>query len=80
MNIVIVASKTCRHHPILQRQIQDLGLSCTIQYIEEHPELIGKYGIRSSPNIVVDDELIFQGKPGKSLPSSSELKECFGIQ
>lgn len=72
MDVKIVATKTCSHCPNLERELKDLGIDYEVLRVEDHPEVAEKYGIRHSPNLVVDDEVVF-----RSQPSEQELKEFF---
>jgi glutaredoxin len=79
MNIVIIATRTCSHRPILERELQAMGLSFTVEYVEDHPELAQKFAIQNSPNLVLDDKIVFRGAPEKKLPTREELKELLGL-
>jgi hypothetical protein len=35
--------------------LHDLGIEYQLAYAEDEPELVQKYGIRHSPNLIVDD-------------------------
>ncbi|WP_303908075.1 thioredoxin family protein [Thiohalomonas denitrificans] len=72
MNVKVIATNLCSHRPNLEHELQDLGIDYELVIAEEHPEVIEKYGIRHSPNLVVDDEVVFRGQP-----SEHELREFF---
>lgn len=63
MNITIAATKTCNHRPLLEQQLQDAGLPYKLQYFDEHPEIIEKFKIKTSPLLIVDGELVSVGMP-----------------
>jgi len=63
MNITIAATKTCNHRPLLEQQLQDAGLDYTVKYFDEHPEVIEKFKVKTSPLLIVDDELVSVGMP-----------------
>ncbi len=70
MDIFIIATKSCSHCKNLQKELSDLGVECEIYTAEEHPELVDKYQIRHSPNLIVDEEVVFRRQP-----TEAELKE-----
>lgn len=65
MKIIIAATKTCNHRPILEEQLKDAGLPYEVMYFEDHPELIETYHLKTSPLLIVDDEVISVGLPGE---------------
>lgn len=68
MSVKIIATKTCSHCPNLERELCDLGIPYEVVYVEEHPEVIGRYGIRHSPNLVIDEQVVFRGQPSEGEP------------
>lgn len=72
--IVIVASKTCSHYPLLEQELRKLGVACEVRFVEENPDLIEEYGLDQSPNLVVGDMVVFRGQASHPLPSPSELE------
>lgn len=75
MNVKIIATRSCTHRPNLERELQDLGVKYDIVYVEENQDVITKYAIRHSPNLVIDDEVVCRGQP-----SEMELKELFSTR
>jgi glutaredoxin len=71
MNVMIIATKDCSHCVNLARELDDLGVVHRLVYAEDEPELVQKYGIRHSPNLIVDDEVKFRRQP-----TVHELREC----
>jgi len=65
MKILIAATKTCNHRPILEEQLQDADLPYEVMYFEDHPELIEKYHLKTSPLFIVDDKVVSVGLPGE---------------
>ena len=63
MNVKIVATKSCSHSAGLQHELRDIGISFELLYVEEHPDFAQAHGIRHSPNLLVNDEVIFRGQP-----------------
>ena len=72
MNVIIAATKACRHCPMIKEELTKLGLDCSVQYFEDHPELLKRFNIKHSPLIIVDDEVVFNG-----MPTMSELEKYF---
>ena len=79
MNVQIITTKTCCHYQTLEQELKGLGVSYTVKYAEDHPELVEKYKIHSTPNLVVDDQVVFRGTEGGRLPKISDLKEYLKI-
>jgi glutaredoxin len=71
MNIMIIATKDCSHRSNLAKELHDLGVEYRLVYAEDEPELVQKYGIRHSPNLIVDDVVKFRRQP-----TEQELREC----
>lgn len=75
MNVKIIATKDCSHRPTMERELRDLGVEYDVVYVEEDPEIMTKFAIRHSPNLIIDDEVVCRG-----LPSEGELKILFSNQ
>jgi glutaredoxin len=65
MKITILATKSCKHRPILEEQLQDSGLQYVTNYFEDHPELVERYQLKRSPVLLVNDEVVSVGMPGQ---------------
>ncbi|MGM0504147.1 MAG: thioredoxin family protein [Bacteroidota bacterium] len=63
MEIIIVATKTCNHRPLLEEELKDVGLEYNVLFYEDHPEIIEKYNIKTSPILICDGELVSEGMP-----------------
>ena len=74
MNVKIIATKTCSHRANLEHELRQLGVEYELIYVEDAPEIVAKYEIRHSPNLVIDDEVVF-----RSQPKEQELKALFGM-
>ena len=70
MDIMIIATKGCSHCKNLKKELDDLGLSYEVKYAEECPELVEKYQIRHSPNLIVNGTVAFRRQP-----TEGELKD-----
>ena len=71
MDVMIIATRDCNHYANLAKELNDLGVDYLLVYAEDEPELVKKYGIRHSPNLIVDDEVKFRRQP-----TEHELREC----
>lgn len=74
MNVKIIATKSCSHRPNLEHELQQLGVGYELVFVEDAPDIVAKYNIRHSPNLVVDNEVVFRNQP-----TEQELKALFGL-
>ncbi len=74
MKIIIAATKACQHRPILEEQLQDAGLPYEVMFFEDHPEMIEKYHLKTSPLFIVDDIVVSAGMPEHSIIIELENK------
>jgi glutaredoxin len=72
MDVKIIASRSCKHCQNIEHEFRDLRIAYEVLYVEEHPEVVARHGIRHSPNIMVDDEVVFRHQP-----SEGELRAFF---
>ena len=72
MNVRIIATRDCSHYHNLERELKDLGVVYEVLFVEDHPEIAQRYSIRHSPNLVVDDEVVFRRQP-----TDGELRALF---
>ena len=72
MDIFIIATQGCNHCTNLKHELSDLGVNCEVKFTEENPDLVEKYQIRHSPNLIVNGEVAFRRQP-----TEAELKELF---
>ncbi len=70
MDVIIVATHQCSHYPNLSKELEALNVPHRVVFVEDDPELAQRMGIRHSPNLVIDGEVVFRGQP-----SESELRE-----
>jgi glutaredoxin len=66
VNVKIIATHSCSHRPNLERELNELGIPYELVFVEERPELAQRLGLRHSPNLVVDDEVVFRGQPSEA--------------
>ena len=63
MDVMIIATKACTHRPDLEKELECLHIPYHVNFIEDHPDLVEKFSIRHSPNLIVDDEVVFRTQP-----------------
>jgi len=49
-----------------------LAVLYEVLFVEDHPEIVERYSIRHSPNLVVNDEVVFRRQP-----TEDELRALF---
>ena len=72
MNVSIIATRGCTHCANLERELKDLAIVYEVLFVEDHPEIVQRYSIRHSPNLVVDDDVVFRRQP-----TEGELRALF---
>jgi len=72
MNVMIIATKGCSHCQNFSRELDDIGIEHEVKYAEDIPKICQSLNIRHSPNLVVDDFVIFRKQP-----TEIELREFF---
>jgi len=69
MKIQIIKAMGCPScaevRKLIERIVKEENLKCTIEEIDilDHPELVQKYKIMTSPAIIIDGKLVLSGKP-----------------
>jgi glutaredoxin len=74
MKVLILATKGCSHCKNFSRELDDINIEHQVLYCDDEPELVDKYCIRHSPNLIVDDEVVFRRQP-----TERELKQFFNL-
>lgn len=72
MNVLIIGTKGCSQCKNLSRELDDIGIMHNIIYCDDEPELVQKYGIWHSPNVIVNGDVVFRRQP-----SEGELRNFF---
>ena len=75
MNVKIACTKTCSHRPNLEAELRALGIPYQLVFIEDEPNLVQDLGLRTSPNLLVDDVVVFRRQP-----TEDELRSLFNLQ
>ena len=66
MKVELAVTRSCHHCRILEAELKKMGIPYTVCYVEEDEALRKKHNIGGSPNVLVDDELVFRGMPALS--------------
>ena len=72
MEVQIIATHECRHRLDLERELLELGIPFALVFAEDDEDLVHRYQIRHSPNLVVDGVVVFRG-----LPTEGQLRDLF---
>ena len=72
MEVQIIATHECRHRLDLERELLELGIPFALVFAEDDEDLVRRYQIRHSPNLVVDGVVVFRG-----LPTEGQLRDLF---
>jgi rhodanese-related sulfurtransferase len=73
MEILIAATKTCPHRPLLEKVLQEAWLPYKVNYFEDHPEIFEKHQLKHSPLLIVDEKVESVGMP--EIDIVNDLKE-----
>lgn len=63
MSVLIIATKACAHRTNLEKELECLHIPYRLCFVEDRADLVKKFGIRHSPNLIVDDEVVFRKQP-----------------
>ncbi len=63
MDVIIIATKACTHRKNMEKELESLQIPYRVCFVEECTDLVQKFSIRHSPNLVVDDEVVFRKQP-----------------
>lgn len=63
MDVMILATRDCTHRKDLEKELEYLRIPYRVCFVEDCADLVQKFGIRHSPNLVVDDEVVFRKQP-----------------
>ena len=59
-----------RLEQIARKVVEDNQIEASFDHVTEYPDIM-KYGVMSTPALVVEDKVVLEGR----LPSAAELKE-----
>ena len=63
MDVMIIATKACTHRKNMEKELESLRVPYRVCFVEDCADLVQKFSIRHSPNLVVDDEVVFRKQP-----------------
>ena len=63
MDVMIIATKACTHRKNLEKELESLQIPYRTCFVEDCADLVQKFQIRHSPNLVVDEEVVFRKQP-----------------
>ena len=75
MDVMIIATKACTHRQNLEKELECLRIPYRVCFVEDCAGLVQKFGIRHSPNLIVDDEVVFRKQP-----TETELHDFFSTR
>jgi hypothetical protein len=75
MDVMIIATKACSHRPNLEKELEYLLIPYRMCFVEDCADLVEKFSIRHSPNLIVDDEVVFRKQP-----TELELRDFFSTK
>ncbi len=74
MDVLVLATRGCSHCKNLSKELDDIGVEHRLLYCDDEPELVEKYAIRHSPNLIVNGEVAFREQP-----SEGQLRAFFDL-
>ena len=63
MDVIIIATKACTHRKSLEKELECLHIPYRMYFVEDRADLVQKFSIRHSPNLIVDNEVVFRKQP-----------------
>jgi len=63
MDVIIIATKACTHRKNLEKELECLHIPYRMYFVEDRADLVQKFSIRHSPNLIVDNEVVFRKQP-----------------
>lgn len=63
MKVKLAVTHTCHHCPIIEKELKQRDIPYEVLYVEEHPDIVQRFGLKRSPNLIADEKLIFNGMP-----------------
>lgn len=66
MDVMIIATKACVYRKNLEIELEHLQIPYHTCFVEDCADLVQKFGIQHSPNLVVDDEVVFRKQPSEA--------------
>ena len=63
MDVMIIATKACSQRTNLEKELKSLHIPYRMCFVEDCADLVEKFSIRHSPNLIVDDAVVFRKQP-----------------
>ncbi|NDP49179.1 MAG: thioredoxin family protein [Sulfuriferula multivorans] len=63
MDVMIIATKACSHRKNMETELESLRITYRVYCVEDPVDLVEKFSIRHSPNLIVDDEVVVRKQP-----------------
>ena len=63
MDVIVIATKACTHRKNLEKELECLKIPYRMYFVEDRADLVQKFSIRHSPNLIVDNEVVFRNQP-----------------
>ena len=74
MKVEVLTTPGCTNCSVLEKMLDDFGISYDVIDVTEKPEYLEKYPIFTAPGLIIDEKLEFTG-----IPKKNELKKKLGI-
>ncbi len=65
MKVEILTTPDCSNCSVVEKMLDELGVSYTVIDVTEKPEYLEKYPIYTAPGVVINEKLEFTGVPKK---------------
>ena len=72
MKVEVLTTPDCSNCKVLEKMLDELGISYDLIDVTEKPEYLEKYPIFTAPGLVIDGKLEFTG-----IPKKEDLKKIF---
>ncbi len=76
--MIILATKSCSHRHILENRLIEMQIPYSVKYFEDYPKLFEQHNLLSSPNIMVDDVVVFRAHSDMRIPEDAALQQYMG--
>ena len=60
---MIIATRPCIHRKNLEKELEQSQIPYRVCFVEDCADLVQKCEIHHSPNLVVDDQVVFRKRP-----------------
>ena len=70
MKVEVLTTPDCSNCSVLEKMLDELGISYEVIDVTEKPEFLEKYPIYTAPGLVIDGKLEFTG-----IPKQKELEK-----